>query len=165
MEVQHEVDLPHKQPTCVPLVPGTQIKARELIEALIDQKIESFDTPYDSSTEALPRMAAYHPSFAKVEDQYEHLLAAAAEMLESSKYHDVNTQRFLSETLKHRKVKYPPSQTLGLIGDSGVGESSHPSDLRKSLRKQAKARSSTRSSMHRPRPDGRHFSLRNGCQS
>lgn len=54
-------------------LPGITSKARkareirEQVNILIDSKINSFNSPYESSIEILPNMAAYHPSFAKVE--------------------------------------------------------------------------------------------------
>lgn len=124
MDQEQDDSLFHKEPTRVPYLSESETEDRNNIEVLIDKKIAAFDTPYQSSTEALPKMAAYHPSFGKVEAQYEGLLAAAAELLESSKYHDSHTERFLRETLKYRKVKYPQSRVIGLVGDSGVGKSS-----------------------------------------
>ncbi|KAL8651588.1 MAG: hypothetical protein Q9210_003171 [Variospora velana] len=97
---------------------------REEIEELIDQKIEGFDTPYLSNVEALPKLATYHPSFAKVEKRYESLLDKAVQMLQDSKYHDAGSKQLLDESLKRRKIEYPPAQKIGLVGDSGVGKSS-----------------------------------------
>lgn len=91
------------------------------VEEMIDKKIANFDTPYDAKTEAPPNMAAYHPSFAKVEEYYENLLKAAIETLEDSKYHDAVTQRLLEDALRRRKVQYGQDRILGLVGDSGVG--------------------------------------------
>lgn len=66
-------------------------------------------------------MATYHPSFAKVEKQYESLLDRAVQMSQDSKYHDTGSKRLLEESLKRRTIEQPQAQKIGLVGDSGVG--------------------------------------------
>lgn len=88
---------------------------------MIDRKLESFDAPYSSNIEALPRLAALHPSFAIVEKRYEHLLDVAAKMLERSNYRDTVTDRLLEDIMKQGKIQYPQARVIGLVGDSGVG--------------------------------------------
>ncbi|KAL9014791.1 MAG: hypothetical protein Q9173_000582 [Seirophora scorigena] len=50
-------------------------------------------------------MAKYHPSFAKVEKQYEILLDRAVQMFQDSKYHDTGSKRLIEESLKRRKIR------------------------------------------------------------
>ncbi|KAL8829118.1 MAG: hypothetical protein Q9170_006308 [Blastenia crenularia] len=91
------------------------------IEGMVDKKLEEFDTPYVSSVETLPKMAAFHPSFAKVEGYHEHLLDVAARTLETSNYHDSFTDCLLENIKDRRTIKYPEAQVVGVVGDSGVG--------------------------------------------
>lgn len=117
--------LPCESSTDDPPPLKNDMNLQQKIEEMIEKKIERFDTPYDAKVEVLPSMAAYHTSFTKVENRYDHPLAKATEMPEGPAYQDTSTKRLLNVCYKHRKVQYPLAGVVGLIGDQSVSIAPH----------------------------------------
>ena len=82
----------------------------------------SFSEPYDPSTEPLPNMAAYHPSFPVVEAACKEIADRAVQILKSSDYVDLETARLIEQISARREIKYSPPKKIGMIGNSGVGK-------------------------------------------
>ncbi|MCJ1399570.1 hypothetical protein MMC11_002772 [Xylographa trunciseda] len=96
----------------------------EDLEDRIKVVVSRFDNPYDVHLEALPNLAAYHPSFRKVEQMCLGLVNGAINMLKSSSYQDTQTEELIKYMSSHKEIEYPKATRIGMMGDSGVGKSS-----------------------------------------
>ena len=94
----------------------------EELEDRIKAVISHFNEPYNLNFEALPNLAAYHPSFRKAEQMCRDLVDGAIDMLKSSSYQDTQTEELLVYLSSHREIEYPNATTVGMMGDSGVGK-------------------------------------------
>lgn len=75
---------------------------------------------YDPSVESLPKLAAYHPSFAKVETYCTEIFEGASTLLKGSGFQDTETLELLKRARDGQNIQYPAARRIGLIGDSGV---------------------------------------------
>lgn len=104
--------------------------AYEEFQDQINDHIARFSTRYNPRNERLPLLAAYHPSFKKVEDHCTELMKDAAALLQDSDYKDRRTAQLLEQAMASQTPKYSLPRKIGLIGDSGVGMSdSQPEHL------------------------------------
>lgn len=88
----------------------------------ITVEMEKFGRPYDPREESPPDLAAYHPSFAKVERLCAEVFQDGATLLETSEFTDKYTKQLVSIISRKRKIKYDPPSRIAIIGDSGVGK-------------------------------------------
>ena len=109
-EDKSEVDLP--------MVNGDDGTIEDKLEAIC----QGLENPYSSYNEELPKLPAYHPSFANVERICEELFAGAAQIFANSDYQDKYTKSLHAKSKTHRSIAYPPATKVGFIGDSGVGK-------------------------------------------
>lgn len=94
------------------------------VEAEFGERIKAmlaFDRPYDSSTEPLPNMAAYHASFPIIEEACTKIADRAVQLLKSSDYRDSETVRLIDQISARRDIKYSPAKKIGMVGNSGAG--------------------------------------------
>lgn len=82
------------------------------------------ESKYNPLSEALPKLAAYHPSFVKAERYCSEMMEGAALVLKNADYKDTRILQLLEKALNSTKLEYPRPRKVGLIGDSGVGKSS-----------------------------------------
>ena len=101
-----------------PVADGVDGEFKDKLEAIC----RGLESPYTAYNEELPNLAAYHPSFANVEDICEELFAGAAQIFENSDYQDGYTESLHAKIKKHRSIEYPPAMKIGFMGDSGVGK-------------------------------------------
>ena len=71
-------------------------------------------------SESLPKLPAYHPSFAKAERLCSELMKDAAVILKNAVYTDTRILRSLEKATNSRNLEYLKPRIVGLIGDSGV---------------------------------------------
>ncbi|KAI9873628.1 MAG: hypothetical protein M1830_010773 [Pleopsidium flavum] len=90
----------------------------------IQERIDDFECPYDSSIELLPSYPAFHPAFKQVEHDYVNIIGKAVNQLQKAKYRDAETVRLAEEGLAIKEIKYALGTKVALIGNSGVGKSS-----------------------------------------
>lgn len=76
--------------------------------------------PYDPNVESLPKLAAYHSSFAEVETYCAEIFEGASAFLECSGFQDAETLELLNRARDGQNIQYPAARRIGLIGDSGV---------------------------------------------
>lgn len=88
----------------------------------IATELDKFGRPYDPREEEPPACAAYHPSFAKVENLCAKVFEDAATLLKASEYTDKCTNQLLDIISRKRNIKYDPPGRIGIIGNSGVGK-------------------------------------------
>ena len=96
--------------------------ANEDIKAMVQGVSEKFGEPYSSMNEPFPKVPAYRPSFAKVEDLCTEIFNDATTLLEASDYQDKYTQHLLDVIRRRQDIKYDKPKRIGNFGDSGVGK-------------------------------------------
>lgn len=87
----------------------------------IQERIDDFDCPYDSTSEALPPHPAFHADFMQVEHDYVDIVGKAINHLQSAKFQDAETARLVGMGLSIKEIKYSSGTRVALIGNSGVG--------------------------------------------
>ena len=92
-------------------------------ESSVKQIIDGFNKPYDASKEVPPSLAIYHASFEIAEKACEHIATEAVRLFKDDKYQDRETEQIAEDFKEKGKVVYSSNQKVGLIGDSGVGQS------------------------------------------
>lgn len=90
----------------------------------IDAIKEGHRQTFNPDHESPPKLPAFHPSFALVEDLCAALFVKAASILEASDYRDTNTQRLLRMITDLQNIDYPEDKRVALRGSIGVGKSS-----------------------------------------
>lgn len=93
----------------------------EALDEQIQERIDDFECPYDSTSEVLPSHPAFHPGFMQVEQDYIHIVDKAVNHLQSTKYQDAETARLIGMGLSIKEIKYASGTRVALIGNSGVG--------------------------------------------
>ena len=88
----------------------------------IQEIIDGFDIPYDSSAEKLPSLPAFHPDFTQAELEYVEIVKKALNVVQNAKYQDEETVRLAQQGLSIKDIKYPLGTRIALIGNSGVGK-------------------------------------------
>ncbi len=87
----------------------------------IQERIDDFDCPYDSSIEGLPSHPAFHPDFKQAEHDCVDIIGKAVNHLQNAKYGDAETLRLAEEGLSIKDIKYALGTKVAMIGNSGVG--------------------------------------------
>lgn len=103
---------------------GDDFDSDEEFQDRVDAIKDGEDKKYNPTSESLPKLPAYHPSFIKAEKYCSELMEDAALVLKNAEYRDTRTLQLLEKALNSRSLEYPRPRTVGLIGDSGVGKSS-----------------------------------------
>lgn len=95
----------------------------EEFQERVDAILHGADMPYNPLEEGLPKFAAYHPSFLKVEQHCKELVRDTIALLRNAEYKDPRILQLTQKALESLDINYPPARKIGLMGDSGVGKS------------------------------------------
>lgn len=96
--------------------------------------VDGMNQKYDSSTEPLPDLPAYHPAFESIERYRSEIMTEAIDILKSSIYKDAETAQLLGHALTLQEINYPRDRRVALIGDSGTGVCSYNLIVRASFK-------------------------------
>ena len=99
----------------------------------INEIVNNLGKPYDASEEVAPSLPAYHPSFKLAEEACEQIASDAVRQLRAWYFADSDVAHILDNFEEKGKIVYQSSQKVGLIGNSGVGKSKVPQDIRHQL--------------------------------
>lgn len=102
------------------------LKEEQVLQEFDDQFreiINNIEKPYNASYELAPSLPVYHPSFRLAEEGCEYIASDAVRQLKASSFSDPELDQIIEDFEEKGELVYRSIQKVGLIGDSGVGES------------------------------------------